>query len=121
VKVTASIFKAYDVRGIVGQTLDETVAEHLGRAFGTEARAAGETTVAVGRDGRLSGPALAAALIRGLRSTGVDVIELGAVTTPMTYYVAATRCRCGIQVTGTPQPEGLQRLQDGAGRPRDPR
>ncbi|TCP08541.1 phosphomannomutase/phosphoglucomutase [Caldimonas thermodepolymerans] len=104
-KVTASIFKAYDVRGIVGQTLDETVAEHLGRAFGTEARAAGETTVAVGRDGRLSGPALAAALIRGLRSTGVDVIELGAVTTPMTYYVAATRCRCGIQVTGSHNPK----------------
>ena len=104
-KVAASIFKAYDVRGIVGQTLDESVAEHLGRAFGTEARALGETTVAVGRDGRLSGPAMAAALIKGLRSTGVDVIELGAVTTPMTYYVAATRCRSGIQVTGSHNPK----------------
>ena len=104
-KVAASIFKAYDVRGIVGQTLDESVAEHLGRAFGTEARALGETTVAVGRDGRISGPAMAAALIKGLRSTGVDVIELGAVTTPMTYYVAATRCRSGIQVTGSHNPK----------------
>jgi len=104
-KVAASIFKAYDVRGIVGQTLDESVAEHLGRAFGTEARALGETTVAVGRDGRLSGPSLSAALIRGLRSTGVDVIELGPVTTPMTYYVASTRCRSGIQVTGSHNPK----------------
>ncbi|MCM5678226.1 phosphomannomutase/phosphoglucomutase [Schlegelella sp. S2-27] len=104
-KVAASIFKAYDVRGIVGQTLDVAVAEHLGRAFGTEARALGETTVAVGRDGRLSGPSLSAALIMGLRSTGCDVIELGPVTTPMTYYVASTRCRSGIQVTGSHNPK----------------
>ena len=104
-KVAASIFKAYDVRGIVGQTLDVSVAEHLGRAFGTEARALGETAVAVGRDGRLSGPSLSAALIKGLRSTGCDVIELGPVTTPMTYYVASTRCRSGIQVTGSHNPK----------------
>ena len=90
-QVTASIFNAYDIRGVVGQTLDEAVAEHLGRAFGTEARQAGERAVAIGRDGRLSGPGLVAALIRGLRSTGIDVIDLGAVTTPMLYYVAATR------------------------------
>lgn len=105
----ASIFKAYDIRGIVGTTLDEAVAEHLGRAFGTEARAIGEKAVAVGRDGRLSGPSLSAALIRGLRSTGVDVIDLGAVTTPMSYYVAATRgeqgCHSSIQVTGSHNPK----------------
>ena len=108
-QIDASIFKAYDVRGVVGKTLDEAVAEHLGRAFGTEARAAGERTVAVGRDGRLSGPALVAALVRGLRSTGIDVLDIGAVTTPMTYYVAATRealgCRSGIQVTGSHNPK----------------
>ncbi|WKB52575.1 phosphomannomutase/phosphoglucomutase [Eleftheria terrae] len=104
-KVEASIFKAYDVRGIVGKTLDESVAEHLGRAFGSEARAQGEKAVAVGRDGRLSGPSLSAALIRGLRSTGVDVIDLGPVTTPMTYYAAATRCSSGIQVTGSHNPK----------------
>ncbi|MBI5333140.1 MAG: phosphomannomutase/phosphoglucomutase [Burkholderiales bacterium] len=108
-QVTASIFKAYDIRGVVGQTLDETVAEHLGRAFGTEARQAGERAVAIGRDGRLSGPGLVAALIRGLRSTGIDVIDLGAVTTPMLYYVAATRgeqgCHSGIQVTGSHNPK----------------
>ena len=108
-KVTASSFKAYDIRGVVGETIDDAFAEHLGRAFGTEARHAGERAVAVGRDGRLSGPALAAALIRGLVSTGLDVVDLGPVTTPMLYYVAATRgkhgCHSGIQVTGSHNPK----------------
>ena len=108
-QVHPSIFKAYDIRGIVGQTIDATFAEHLGRAFGSEAVAAGEKAVAVGRDGRLSGPKLAAALIKGLKSTGLDVVDLGAVTTPMLYYVAATRgahgCRSGIQVTGSHNPK----------------
>jgi phosphomannomutase len=107
--VDASIFKAYDIRGIVGRTIDESFAEHLGRAFGSAAVQAGEKAVAVGRDGRLSGPGLAAALIRGLASTGLDVVDLGPVTTPMLYYVAATRgehgCRSGIQVTGSHNPK----------------
>jgi phosphomannomutase len=108
-QVTASNFKAYDIRGIVGKTIDESFAEHLGRAFGSAARAAGEKAVAVGRDGRLSGPGLVAALIKGLASTGLDVVDLGAVTTPMLYYVAATRgkhgCNSGIQVTGSHNPK----------------
>ncbi len=108
-QVHASIFKAYDIRGVVGQTLDETLAEHLGRAFGTEAKLAGEKAVAVGRDGRLSGPGLVAALVRGIQSTGLDVVDIGAVTTPMLYYVAATRgkhgCNSGIQVTGSHNPK----------------
>ena len=107
--VDPSIFKAYDIRGIVGRTIDEAFAEHLGRAFGTQARALGEQAVAVGRDGRLSGPGLAAALIRGLCAAGLDVIDLGPVTTPMLYYVAATRgsqgCHSGIQVTGSHNPK----------------
>src|SRR5678815_686548 len=108
-QLTASNFKAYDIRGVVGKTVDATFAEHLGRAFGTEALAAGERAVAVGRDGRLSGPELAAGLVRGLVSTGIDVVDLGAVTTPMLYYVAATRgehgCSSGIQVTGSHNPK----------------
>jgi phosphomannomutase len=108
-QVAASIFKAYDIRGIVGQTIDETFAEHLGRAFGSEAVKAGEKAVAVGRDGRLSGPGLVKALVKGLASTGLDVVDIGAVTTPMLYYVAATRarhgCRSGIQVTGSHNPK----------------
>ena len=107
--VDPSIFKAYDIRGVVGASIDEVFAEHLGRAFGSEAIDAGERAVAVGRDGRLSGPGLAAALIRGLASTGLDVVDLGAVTTPMLYYVAATRgahgCSSGIQVTGSHNPK----------------
>jgi len=108
-QVTASNFKAYDIRGIVGKTIDEAFAEHLGRAFGSAARVAGEKAVAVGRDGRLSGPSLVAALIKGLVSAGLDVVDLGAVTTPMLYYVAATRgkhgCNSGIQVTGSHNPK----------------
>jgi phosphomannomutase len=108
-QIDASVFKAYDIRGIVGKTIDESFAEHLGRAFGSEAVAAGEKAVAVGRDGRLSGPGLASALIRGLQSTGLDVVDIGAVTTPMLYYVAATRakhgCSSGIQVTGSHNPK----------------
>lgn len=108
-QVQASAFKAYDIRGIVGAGIDEVFAEHLGRAFGSAALAAGERAVAVGRDGRVSGPTLVAALTRGLISTGLDVVDLGAVTTPMLYYVAATRsahgCNSGIQVTGSHNPK----------------
>ncbi len=107
--IDPTVFKAYDIRGIVGKNIDETFAEHLGRAFGSEARAAGEKAVAVGRDGRLSGPKLAAALVRGLKSTGLDVVDIGMVTTPMLYYVAATRaahgCSSGIMVTGSHNPK----------------
>ena len=108
-QVHASVFKAYDIRGVVGQTINETFAEHLGRAFGSAARAVGQRAVAVGRDGRISGPGLLAALVRGLVSTGLDVVDLGPVTTPMLYYVAATRgrhgCSSGIQVTGSHNPK----------------
>ena len=104
-QLAASIFKAYDIRGIVPATIDEAMAEGLGRAFGTVARSEGETTVAVGRDGRLSGPALSAALIRGLIASGVDVIDVGMVTTPMLYFAANTLCSSGIQVTGSHNPK----------------
>ena len=100
-----SIFKAYDIRGVVPSTLNEAVAEALGRAFAQAALAEGERTVAVGRDGRLSGPALSQALVRGLLAGGVDVIDVGMVTTPMLYFAAATLCRSGIQVTGSHNPK----------------
>ncbi len=103
-QVTPSIFKAYDIRGIVPSTLTEEVAEGLGRAFGSAALREGEKAVAVGRDGRLSGPALSAALIRGLVAAGVQVIDVGLVTTPMLYFAAHTLCRSGIQVTGSHNP-----------------
>jgi phosphomannomutase len=104
-QISASIFKAYDIRGVVPSTLDPEVAEALGKAFGSAARAAGEKSVAVGRDGRLSGPSLSEALIKGLVATGVEVIDVGAVTTPMLYFAAHTLCTSGIQVTGSHNPK----------------
>ena len=103
-QLNAGIFKAYDIRGIVPSTLNEDVALGLGRAFGSVAVAQGQTTVAVGRDGRLSGPSLSAALIRGLMDVGVQVIDVGMVTTPMLYFAANTLCASGIQVTGSHNP-----------------
>ena len=89
-QLDASIFKAYDIRGVVPSTVNEPVAEALGRAFGSIALAQGEKTVAVGRDGRLSGPSLSAALMRGLTASGVDVVDIGMATTPMLYFAAST-------------------------------
>ena len=103
-QVTPSIFKAYDIRGTTPTTLNEAVAEGLGLAFGTQALALGQQQVAVGRDGRLSGPALSAALVRGLVAAGVEVIDIGMVTTPMLYFAAHTLCASGIQVTGSHNP-----------------
>ncbi|WP_370682391.1 phosphomannomutase/phosphoglucomutase [Comamonas sp. GB3 AK4-5] len=101
----ASIFKAYDIRGIVPSTLNEEVARALGRAFGMAALAEGQKTVAVGRDGRLSGPALSAALAAGLVDVGLAVIDIGLCTTPMLYFAASTLCESGIQVTGSHNPK----------------
>ncbi|MES2398968.1 MAG: phosphomannomutase/phosphoglucomutase [Pseudomonadota bacterium] len=104
-QASASIFKAYDIRGIVPVTITDEFAEALGKAFATVAIKAGETTVAVGRDGRLSGPSLSAALIRGLASAGINVIDIGTATTPMLYFAASTLATSGIQVTGSHNPK----------------
>jgi phosphomannomutase len=104
-QLDASIFKAYDIRGVVPTTVNESVAEALGLAFGSTALAQGERTVAVGRDGRLSGPALSAALIRGLVASGVDVVDIGMATTPMLYFAASTLASSGIQITGSHNPK----------------
>ena len=104
-QVNASIFKAYDIRGVVPSTINEMLAEALGRAFGLQALKEGEKTVAVGRDGRLSGPSLAEALMRGLAASGVNVVDVGMVTTPMLYFAANTLATSGIQVTGSHNPK----------------
>ena len=104
-QASVSIFKAYDIRGVVPSTINEEVAEALGKAFGTMALAEGEQSVAVGRDGRLSGPSLSAALMRGLASAGVNVVDVGMVTTPMLYFAANTLASSGIQVTGSHNPK----------------
>ncbi len=104
-QISTTSFKAYDIRGIVPSALNEEFALGLGRAFGTLALHEGQKAVAVGRDGRLSGPALSAAVVRGLVEAGVQVIDVGRVTTPLLYFAANTLCESGIQVTGSHNPK----------------
>jgi phosphomannomutase/phosphoglucomutase len=103
--LSPSIFKAYDIRGIIGNTLDASIARQIGQAFGSAARAKGERVVVIGRDGRLSGPELSAALAAGLQATGIDVIDLGQVATPMLYFAThVLDAQSGIMVTGSHNP-----------------
>ncbi|NYH22298.1 phosphomannomutase/phosphoglucomutase [Paraburkholderia bryophila] len=87
--ISKSIFKAYDIRGVIGKTLDADAARSIGRAFGSEVRAQGGDAVVVARDGRLSGPELIQALSDGLREAGVDVVNVGMVPTPVGYFAAS--------------------------------
>ncbi|WP_233828521.1 phosphomannomutase/phosphoglucomutase [Paraburkholderia sp. ZP32-5] len=87
--ISKSIFKAYDIRGVIGKTLDTDAARSIGRAFGSEVRAQGGDSVVVARDGRLSGPDLIQALSDGLRAAGVDVVNVGMVPTPVGYFAAS--------------------------------
>jgi phosphomannomutase/phosphoglucomutase len=101
----ASIFRAYDIRGIVGETLSADVAFEIGRAIGSEAYYRGEQTEVVGRDGRISGPELSEALIRGLTATGRDVKDVGEVPTPVLYFAAQQfDANSGVMVTGSHNP-----------------
>ncbi|HEX5959966.1 MAG TPA: phosphomannomutase/phosphoglucomutase [Rhodanobacteraceae bacterium] len=99
------IFRAYDIRGVVGRTLTDGVARQLGRAIGSAVRDKDLSGIVVGRDGRLSGPMLSDALIEGLRAAGVDVIDIGAVPTPVSYF-AAYLLNTGscVSVTGSHNP-----------------
>ncbi|MFM0554436.1 phosphomannomutase/phosphoglucomutase [Paraburkholderia sediminicola] len=87
--ISKSIFKAYDIRGVIGKTLDADAARSIGRSFGSEVRAQGGDAVVVARDGRLSGPELVQALSDGLRAAGVDVVNVGMVPTPVGYFAAS--------------------------------
>ncbi len=103
--VDPSIFRAYDVRGVVGKTLTAQVARLLGQSIGTLMREKGLNEIVVGRDGRLSGPELAGALSDGLREAGIDVIDVGAVPTPVVYFAAYRfNTGSGVAVTGSHNP-----------------
>jgi phosphomannomutase/phosphoglucomutase len=108
----AEIFKAYDIRGIVGKTLTPAIVETIGRGLGTLAKQHNQHAIAVGRDGRLSGTELLEALIRGILATGVDAIDVGRVTTPMAYF-AAYHLRCGsaVMITGSHNPPDYNGLK----------
>ena len=106
------IFKAYDIRGVVGRTLTAEIVEAIGHAIGSEARARNLASVAIGRDGRLSGPELSQALARGLQKSGVNVVDVGMVATPMLYFAAHELCNySGVMVTGSHNPPDYNGLK----------
>jgi len=106
------IFKAYDIRGIVGRTPTPSIVQKIGRALGSLARERKRDTIAVGRDGRLSGPEPIAALSDGICSAGVDVIDVGMVATPMTYFAAQhLGTGCCVMVTGSHNPPDYNGLK----------
>jgi phosphomannomutase/phosphoglucomutase len=113
----AGLFKAYDIRGVVDTDLTPDAVRQIGRAIGAEARARGQDTLAIGRDGRLSGPALAAALSEGLLAAGIDVTDIGVCATPMLYFaVHELGLGGGVMVTGShnpPQYNGLKMVLAG--------
>jgi phosphomannomutase len=106
VALAPEIFRAYDIRGVVGRSLNPSVVNLLGKAIGTQALNHGHNAIVVGRDGRLSGPELVAALIDGLSSTGLTVINIGEVPTPMMYFTTfALGTGAGVELTGSHNPK----------------
>ena len=115
-KLSPTIFREYDIRGLVDQDLTEEAVSLVGKALGTRIREAGGRRAAVGRDARLSGPKFAAAMISALRSTGVDVLDLDIVPTPLTYFAAHTAGVDGIcMITGSHNPPEYNGLKVGLG------
>lgn len=107
-----SIFKAYDIRGIVGKTLTPAIVEAIGHALGSEARHRAQTEICIGYDGRLSGPELADALSEGIRKAGCNVVNLGMVATPMVYFAAHhLGNNCCVMVTGSHNPPDYNGLK----------
>lgn len=105
VLIERSIFRAYDIRGVVGKTLDAGVAELIGHAIGSLMREQDLGDIVVGRDGRLSGPTMVEGLVAGLRKAGVNVIDIGMVPTPVVYFGAFhLRTGCCVSVTGSHNP-----------------
>jgi len=110
--LSASIFRAYDIRGIVDETLTEAGVELIGQAIGSEALARGVSALCVGRDGRHSSPGLADAVARGLMASGCDVIHVGAVPTPVLYFAThQLDTGSGVMVTGSHNPSNYNGLK----------
>jgi phosphomannomutase/phosphoglucomutase len=111
-QVPASIFRAYDIRGVVGETLTPEIVHAIGRAVGSEAQARGEQRVIVARDGRLSSPDLAKALAEGLKASGRTVIDIGLAPTPLLYYAThVLNGKSGVMVTGSHNPANYNGLK----------
>ena len=111
-QLPAEIFKAYDIRGIVNKSLTADVVRRIGHALGSLAAEQGQSAIAVGRDGRLSGPELAGALMDGICAAGVDAIDVGCVPTPVTYFAAyELGCNSCVSVTGSHNPPDYNGLK----------
>lgn len=103
--IARDIFKAYDIRGIVGKTLTDDAAYLIGKAIAAKAAEKGITRIALGRDGRLSGPALMEHIRRGFTDSGINVLNVGMVATPMLYFAAVNECGgSGVMITGSHNP-----------------
>jgi len=106
------IFKAYDIRGIVGKTLTPEIVERIGQALGSEALASKQKRFVIGRDGRLSGPELSAALARGIARSGCDVVDIGMAPTPVVYFaIQHLGAGSGVAVTGSHNPPDYNGLK----------
>ena len=111
-KISPAIFRAYDIRGVVGETLTPGVVYEIGRAVGSEAHARGEQRVIIARDGRLSSPELSQALARGLQETGRNVIDIGLAPTPLLYFAThVLNGKSGVMVTGSHNPANYNGLK----------
>ena len=111
-KMPASIFRAYDIRGVVGKTLTEEIVYNIGLAIGSEAFARGQQTIIIGRDGRLSGEKFSEALSGGLCAAGRDVIDIGQVPTPLVYFATHyLNTGSGVMVTGSHNPPDYNGLK----------
>ncbi|MCP5157855.1 MAG: phosphomannomutase/phosphoglucomutase [Gammaproteobacteria bacterium] len=108
-----SIFREYDIRGVVDRDLTPDVVRDIGQAVGSLAAERGEHCIAVGRDGRLSSPALCKALKTGICAAGLEVIDLGMVATPLLYYATHTLAdtHAGVMVTGSHNPPDYNGLK----------
>ena len=103
--IASHIFKAYDIRGIVGEDLTPDCVYLIGKAIGSAARQAGDTHIVVGRDGRLSGPGITSALCEGLVETGINVIDIGMAPTPLVYFANHwLKTGASVAVTGSHNP-----------------
>lgn len=103
--VSRSVFRAYDIRGVIGEQLDENAYYSIGRAISCKMRAIDSSAIFLARDGRLTSPKLSAALQQGLIDSGIDVYDLGAVPTPVMYFAThQTMTDCGLIVTGSHNP-----------------
>ena len=110
--LSADIFRAYDIRGIVDETLTEAGVELIGQAIGSEALARGVSALCVGCDGRHSSPGLVDAVARGLMASGCDVIHVGAVPTPVLYFAThQLDTGSGVMVTGSHNPSNYNGLK----------